>query len=100
MPFVRGCGASTELRGGVCVDPFSDLTAAPTGEPERALLGGCVASADGSCELDLATPLGARAGRCACWLVCCPLTPAATIRRWRWRASLSTLTPGVGELRC
>lgn len=100
MPLVMGCmaPAAVDCAGaGDSVDIFSYLTLAPEGLVALALLAGRGASVLDSCEDDLAMPLTWGAGRdCVCW----PLTPADTIARCRAKASLSTLTPGVGELRC
>lgn len=97
MPFVAGGATGMALLGaGDCESSFSDLTAAPCGEPALAMLCGGLGSRVGTCEPDRTAPFGVGAGR---WLLCWPSTPAATICFWRSKASLSTVTPGVSELR-
>ena len=92
MPFVSGGSGA-----GDCVDVFSDLMGPVSGDPEWPLLVGRVPSAGSTCEFEREIPFVRTGGRGA---GCCPFTPACTIRRCRASESLSTDTPGAGELRC
>lgn len=92
MPLAIGCNAGSEFEGaGDCVDDFSFLIPVLNGDPDLALPGRFPLRA--ICEVVRERPF------IVVWLGCCPFVPAWTSSRCRARASLSIVTPVVGDAR-